>query len=261
VAMPDALVSPRLWYDNDELVQQFFAAAPSISAMQANATEIVWSVPNAGEVDERVRNLLFLNEPPSSRSRLAIAVSIVHVCHVILLSFERHGDTKPTYLQRLNRLTASYSSAQWAALLDEVFATESGDDAEFVAGLHILLSWATSPAQYGAHRPFVVLRLLKEWLAATTISSTHSSSWTRQPLRHDVLQNALFDWLDIKPDPVRTPGGEHPSQQAIAVLFGKLVHAGLFSFPSYLQRLLARNEPLSATNVSVQCWVRRVHVI
>lgn len=54
----------------------------------------------------------------------------------------------------------------------------------------------------------------------------------------EFLQDQLFDWLDNS-----DVAGEPSNIADVSLLYGKLIGQGLFSYASYLQRLIARGEP------------------
>lgn len=76
--MPDAFVSPRLWHTHDEIILDLFATS-SATEEDGSVCERNWSVPNAQEVDDRVRSLLFLDETNDARLGAAVGVTIVNV--------------------------------------------------------------------------------------------------------------------------------------------------------------------------------------
>ena len=51
------------------------------------------------------------------------------------------------------------------------------------------------------------------------------------------LQDQLFSWLDNS-----EVAGEYGNIRSVALLYGKLVKYDLFSYPNYIQRLVARGE-------------------
>jgi mediator of RNA polymerase II transcription subunit 12, fungi type len=133
----------------------------------------------------------------------------------------------------------------WADLADAVFSDEDGDETSFADRVHIVLSWAVTTCQYGSHRPYIAVVLLKHWMSEASKQHT----WSRSPTPQSILQDVLFDWLDKSPH-----AALEDNAFSVANLFGKLIPEGLFSYSTYLQRLLIRDEPgLSFASVSVQC--------
>lgn len=83
--------------------------------------------------------------------------------------------------------------------------------------LPVLFTWASSPAQHGLHRPFLVGTLLQ-----------------RRGEEGEALQDALIDWLELDDPSVSSRGA--------ARLLGELGRIGLFSYGRFLDRVLARGE-------------------
>jgi mediator of RNA polymerase II transcription subunit 12 len=54
----------------------------------------------------------------------------------------------------------------------------------------------------------------------------------------EFLQDQLFEWLDSS-----EVAGEPQNIRPVSLLFGKLVKHEIFSYASYIQRLIARGEP------------------
>ncbi|KAI0248197.1 hypothetical protein BJV78DRAFT_1334324 [Lactifluus subvellereus] len=101
----------------------------------------------------------------------------------------------------------------------------------FAAKLDRLLTWSVTPLQFGDHRPYV----------AATILRRARAQWGARAARRNSaapdgkLQDLLFEWLDRD---------ETCNEVAsVALLFGELVRSELFSYASYVQRLIARCEP------------------
>jgi mediator of RNA polymerase II transcription subunit 12, fungi type len=113
------------------------------------------------------------------------------------------------------------------------FLDIADDPSRFAEKLHVLLSWSVTPLQYGDHRSFAAATLIRNW---------RDRACDRATRRHlkppdGFLQDQLFDWLDSskiasEPDCIR----------AVALLFGSLLKYELFSYASYIQRLVARGE-------------------
>jgi mediator of RNA polymerase II transcription subunit 12 len=106
-----------------------------------------------------------------------------------------------------------------------------------------LLTWSVTPLQFGDHRPYV----------AATILRRARAQWGARAARRNSaapdgkLQDLLFEWLNRE---------ETCNEVAsVALLFGELVRNELFSYASYVQRLIARCEPgLLCSEVSVGAW-------
>jgi mediator of RNA polymerase II transcription subunit 12 len=118
------------------------------------------------------------------------------------------------------------------------FQSDGSDDQK----LSVLLTWAVTPSQYGAHRPFLACSLLAR--------RSEGTRW----------QEGIWRWLDDS-DEVRAVGswenereGSVPlsavieetaknvwhSRDAVALLVGELIEKGLLSYGWYMQKLIAR---------------------
>jgi hypothetical protein len=191
-----------LWFGHDEAITEIFASPVTGSVDD----DLVWKIPQAADVDVRVRGLLFLDEPPAPRSRLSVAVSTVHVrCDTVGM-----GGYILTVLQTLNAVTVNQD---WTVLTTALFAEETDD--MFEAAVFALLGWATCAGQYGLHRVYITARVL-----------AHTGR---------DLQNVLFSWLD-------NSSFEASEADAVAILMGHFIRDGLFEYTSYLHRLLVRDE-------------------
>ncbi|KAI9510086.1 hypothetical protein F5148DRAFT_1182339 [Russula earlei] len=101
----------------------------------------------------------------------------------------------------------------------------------FAAKLDRLLTWSVTPLQFGDHRPYV----------AATILRRARAQWGARAARRNFaapdgkLQDMLFEWLS-RDDTCH-------EVSSVALLFGELVRSELFSYASYVQRLIARCEP------------------
>lgn len=121
---------------------------------------------------------------------------------------------------------------------------------QFDVKLDRLLTWSVTPLQYGDHRPFVALTLLKHF----------RNQAGERANRRDVqapdqfLQDALFQWLDTS-----EAAGDINNLRWVTLLYGKLVKYEIFSYPSYIQRLIARGEPgLSSADVRNRVILRLI---
>lgn len=100
----------------------------------------------------------------------------------------------------------------------------------FATKLDRLLTWSVTPLQFGDHRPYV---------AATVLRRARAQWGARAARRNSAapdgkLQDLLFEWLDRD--------GSSNDVASVALLFGELVRSELFSYASYVQRLIARCE-------------------
>ncbi|KAF9020148.1 RNA polymerase II mediator complex subunit, partial [Haplosporangium bisporale] len=126
--------------------------------------------------------------------------------------------------------------------------------------VNTLCEWAITSSRYGLHRIFLVGTLLSIWKESSTLSASHISG----DEKGSRLQSALLEFLDryMGGSPsshhlshFHTQGHHHHHQlshnpeqgieethDAIARLFGNLIHGRLFSYQQYLQRLIARGD-------------------
>lgn len=107
------------------------------------------------------------------------------------------------------------------------------NDYLFSRKVDLLLSWCASPLQFGSHRPYAAVTLLRLWRSKAEENADVHDFISPQ----EKLQDELFDWLDVS-DLV----GKNENADSVSLLFGELVENGLFSYESYLQRLIARGE-------------------
>lgn len=120
------------------------------------------------------------------------------------------------------------------------FDTASDESPAFSQKLDILLTWSVTPLQYGDHRPYAAASLLRCWRERAGERAIRRDRTSPD----EFIQDQLFDWLD-NCEVAATPG----NLSNVALLFGELVKQGLFSYPLYIQRLIARGEPDLAIQV------------
>ncbi|KAG6821036.1 hypothetical protein H0H93_007926 [Arthromyces matolae] len=199
VALPDSFVSPRMWKTYNlllaEILNQNVTGQCGNSPVERNTHEVS-QVLSRYFVDIKKRNeaLLFQSLPVQ--------------------------DPVPAHLG--------------SAVSDIKFFTPSTySDAGFSDKLDMLLTWSVTPLQFGDHRPFAAVTIIRNWRmdAADRATRRHAS------LPDEFLQDRLFDWLDSS-----DAAGDPENIRAVSLLFGKLVKNDLFSYASYVQRLIARGE-------------------
>ncbi|KAG6829453.1 hypothetical protein H0H92_004513 [Tricholoma furcatifolium] len=115
----------------------------------------------------------------------------------------------------------------------QLFSCPPDDDARFTEKLDMLLTWSVTPLQFGDHRPFAAVTLIRNWRMDAAARATRRHS--RPP--DEFLQDRLFDWLDTSDVAI-----DSDNIQNVSLLFGKLVKSELFSYANYIQRLIARGE-------------------
>ncbi|KAG6862353.1 hypothetical protein C0995_016051 [Termitomyces sp. Mi166 len=86
---------------------------------------------------------------------------------------------------------------------------------------------------FGDHRPFAAVTLIRNWRVDAADRATRRHSFPPD----EFLQDRLFDWLDSS-DVANDP----ENIRSVSLLYGKLVKNELFSYASYIQRLIARGE-------------------
>jgi mediator of RNA polymerase II transcription subunit 12, fungi type len=101
----------------------------------------------------------------------------------------------------------------------------------FAAKLDRLLTWSVTLLQFGDHRPYVAATILRRARAQWGARAARLNSAAPD----GKLQDLLFEWLDRD--------GSSNDVASVALLFGELVRSELFSYASYVQRLIARCEP------------------
>jgi mediator of RNA polymerase II transcription subunit 12 len=105
---------------------------------------------------------------------------------------------------------------------------------EFVEKLNLLLTWSVTPLQYGDHRPFASVTLLRGWCDKALKRASRRDC----PPPDEFMQDRLFDWLDLS-----DVTGEPKNIRAVALLLDNLIQNEVFSYNNYVQRLIARGEP------------------
>jgi mediator of RNA polymerase II transcription subunit 12 len=113
------------------------------------------------------------------------------------------------------------------------FNHDMNDCVDFKEKIDLLLTWSVTPLQYGDHRPFAAATLVRTWRDKACDRATRRN--VANP--SDFLQDQLFDWLDTS-----EVAGEASNIREVALLYGKLVKYDVFSYASYIQRLVARGE-------------------
>ncbi|KAJ7078858.1 hypothetical protein B0H15DRAFT_526897 [Mycena belliarum] len=213
LALPDALVSPKMWSTHaalltDALTEDVMDHSPDLRIKQNSHEICQLLLDNFSDVKRRNEAMLFTNLPSHVSARLRTVVSDV---------------------QLLNSISDKTDMASVS-----FFSTDHLDDSlVFVDKLQMLLTWSVTPLQFGDHRPFAAVTLIRNWRAKVGDRATRRDF--AGP--HEFLQDQLFDWLDTS-----DVAGDAHNLSAVAILFGKLVRDDLFSYTGYIQRLVARGE-------------------
>jgi mediator of RNA polymerase II transcription subunit 12 len=205
VALPDTFVSPSAWLAHSSLLCSALAGPADIGPSNCRRRDFQQLLSdNLKDIQRRNDAMLFRNLPPRKLERLGSLVVDIQILNSICSSTDMS--------------TISFFSSQ---------IPDCTSSSSFVDKLDTLLTWAVTPLQYGSHRPYAAVTLLRAY---------HERN-ARRELSSATLHDHLFDWLDSKPV-VREAG----NLRAVAGLFGKLMKGGLFDYAAYVQRLVARGE-------------------
>lgn len=117
---------------------------------------------------------------------------------------------------------------------------DSNGEANFASDLfwdrvYVLLDWSVTPLQYGDHRIYAVANILRQ--SKEKLDEQLALRDPSCPRGDALFQTRLFEWLDTS-----KIVAEPESRRAMAPLLGKLVALGLFSYPQYVQKLIARGD-------------------
>ncbi|KAJ3761793.1 hypothetical protein EV360DRAFT_37070 [Lentinula raphanica] len=212
--LPDAFVSPRIWINYPDLLSEVLTRNlnnhPDGSVEQMTSAHIFGIIyRNSLNVKRRVDAMLFRNLPSITTSpHLGSAVHDIEL---------------------LNSICADTDVASLP-----FFPTSSENLPGISEKLETLLTWSVTPLQYGDHRAFAAVTLIQKW---RTRAGDRANRRDASP-PDGFLQDQLFEWLDSS-----DVAGETGNIAAVALLYGKLVKHELFSYASYIQRLIARGEP------------------
>ncbi|KAK7692890.1 hypothetical protein QCA50_004525 [Cerrena zonata] len=222
LALPNAFVNPKTWLQHSSLLREIVVSYNEDGAL-GTSTELSVSglqrdlVDSFINVKRRNEAILFKDLPTRPTGPLSSAL------HDIKL------------LNSLSGSTDIESILFFDTVLDESPA--------FAQKLDILLTWSVTPLQYGDHRPYAAASLLRCWRERAGERAIRRDRTSPD----EFIQDQLFDWLD-NCEVAAEPG----NLSNLALLFGELVKHGLFSYPMYVQRLIARGERgLSSTETDV----------
>ncbi|KAJ7782856.1 hypothetical protein B0H16DRAFT_1494639 [Mycena metata] len=213
LALPDAFVSPGMWSAHstllaDSLTENILDQFTELYIEQNSRDLHQLLLDNFLDIKRRNEAMLFTNLPSHVSARLRTVVSDVQ----LLNSISNKTDmTSVTF-----------------------FSTDHLDDCvAFGDKLQMLLTWSVTTLQFGDHRPFAAVTLIRNWRDKVGDRATRRDF----PGPDEFLQDHLFDWLDTS-----DIAGDPQNLRAVAILFGKLVKDDLFSYAVYIQRLVARGE-------------------
>lgn len=234
-------MSPKLWTTFSSLLEDAILENTIKSAsdrhMQKNIRDLKYIISECF-LDIKVRNeaMLFKSPMAEGSARLGNAVSCVKVS-------DPPSDKYP-FQQPLQLLNSISSETDMSNVV--YFNHDASAQADFKDKLDLLLTWSVTPLQYGDHRPLAAVTLIKIWRDCACDRASRRDAATPS----EFLQDQLFDWLDNS-----DVAEEKTNIRSVAILFGKLVKYEIFSYASYIQRLIARTEPgLSSTDVR-NCFI------
>ncbi|KAF8170267.1 hypothetical protein K438DRAFT_1982787 [Mycena galopus ATCC 62051] len=213
LSLPDAFVSPGMWSAHAVLLAEALTdnvMDPSSDLhIEQNSRDLhQLSLDHFLDIKRRNEAMLFTNLPSHVSARLRTVVSDV---------------------QLLNSISNKTDMASVT-----FFSTDHLDDyLVFIDKLQMLLTWSVTPLQFGDHRPFAAVTLIRNWRDKVGNRATRRDFAGPD----EFLQDLLFDWLDTC-----DIAGEPQNLRAVAILYGKLVKDGLFSYAGYIQRLVARRD-------------------
>ncbi|KAF4567767.1 RNA polymerase II mediator complex subunit [Pleurotus pulmonarius] len=212
LTLPDSFISPRMWITHASLLQYAFVENVLDSFTDQRVEQKAQNIrqllaTNFNDVRRRNQAMLFCNLPSRAPTGLGSAVTEVQ----LLNSISSATDIKSLHF----------------------FAFDTPHDPAFSDKLDRLLTWSVSPFQFGEHRPFAAVTLIREW-RDRVLERAHRRHF---PPPSEFLQDHLFEWLDTS-----EVAGDAKNIRAVSLIFGKLVKHELFSYAEYLQRLIARGE-------------------
>ncbi|KAL0581804.1 RNA polymerase II mediator complex subunit [Marasmius crinis-equi] len=209
LVLPDTFVSPRMWMSYSDLITDVLTE--NITERPNDDENVGYLAQhiayNLADIKKRNDTMLFRNLPYVASVRLGSAVSDVEM----LNSISSDSDVS----------TLSF------------FPSTSDDWTGIPEKINTLLTWSITPVQFGDHRPFVAVSLLRQWRKKAGERANRRDI----PPPDAFLQDRLFEWLDST-----EAAGETQNICSVALLFGELVKHDLFSYTRYLQRLIARGE-------------------
>lgn len=239
LALPDSLVSPKLWSTYVLLLEEVISESTMKKSgdryIEQNIRELKHAVlENFLDIKRRNEAMLFRGLTAESSFQLDTAVSCVKV------SVKYPSIFRSPFVLKCRQLLNSISSSTIMSSL-AYFDADSKALSDFRDKLNILLTWSVTPLQYGDHRPFAAVTLIRLWRNRACDRASRRDTATPT----EFLQDQLFDWLDSS-----EVAGEPSNIGNVALLFGKLVEHDVFSYSGYIQRLIARAEAgLSFTDV------------
>ncbi|KAF9484513.1 hypothetical protein BDN70DRAFT_872547 [Pholiota conissans] len=213
LTLPDALVSPKMWSTYSALLAEVVHESPPQSLslddhfIDQSSRELRYILSeNFTDIRRRNEAMLFRGPITQVSARLGAAVADVKLLNS--LSSDTDMNAVPYFTHGLS-------------------------DAKFKEKLDMLLTWSVTPLQYGDHRTFAAVTLIRIWRDKACDRASRRGMATPS----EFLQDQLFDWLDTS-----EVAGEAINIRDVALLYGKLIKHEIFSYASYIQRLIARGE-------------------
>ncbi|KAF5388867.1 hypothetical protein D9757_005681 [Collybiopsis confluens] len=205
---------PRMWTGYSDIIHEVLTMNPNThppGSIEQRAAASLFNIiyHNFLDIKRRIEAMLFRNLPSLTASpHLGSAVHDVEL---------------------LNSISADTD------VVDLPFFPPSSENVSGISEkLDVLLTWSVTPLQYGDHRAFAAVTLIQQW---RTKAGDRANRRDASP-PDEFLQDQLFEWLDSS-----DVAGDLINIAAVALLYGKLVKHELFSYASYIQRLIARGEP------------------
>ncbi|KAG0270717.1 RNA polymerase II mediator complex subunit, partial [Linnemannia exigua] len=279
LSTPDMFVIPKAWTTHATLLQQVLLediqSSPHRPASFPNVGSVLEKHYNM--IQARVRVFTHLNsigaEPKIKESRIGGNVEILdkvgpfsdldEVAHEYFAdqTDDDSGSSLPPSPSK-SVFSPRSTSPIATSVATSVASAFQHQDIAWKTQVHTLCEWAITNSRYGHHRIFLVGTLLRLWRDSPSLA-VHLS-----PLeKASRLQAALLEFLDSFNGTHHPPSqsddsihGHHQQQQhldhhqqhlqhssedvleAMARLFGNLIHDRLFSYQQYLQRLIARGD-------------------
>ncbi|KAG8882040.1 RNA polymerase II mediator complex subunit [Tulasnella sp. 332] len=224
VGFPDAFVFPRVWKDrtNQKLLHHLLVKGPN-EIVQAppdsrRAQEIFQEMRENFEAVEKQNNaLLFTSLPPRDTFSMRLTMADIQLLNSI---------GPDTHLASIKFFDPAISLS--------TTEDEPKSPTSFDTKLNIVLTWAVVSSQYGDHRPFAAATLL------TLFKDEAKLRAMRRKLQNPtgLLQEKLFKWLDTS----EVARDHFNNLESVVLLYRELCRKGLFSYPWFIQRLMARGE-------------------
>lgn len=224
---PDSFVNPRNWIIHASTITQALRES-HMAGLTSRSPNATWGLEIESDLDDIARRndaLLFRTIPERAMATARFTMTDVKVQSPAFCEDLGPEVVSPKLLNSITEMT----NVSTITILDMSLDESEG----FSNKLDMLLTWSITPHQYGDHRPYAVATLLSQWRDRSEDRALRRG--LSSP--HELLQDHLFDWLDAS-DVVL----DASNLSAMAITFDELIGRGLFSYPKYIQRLIARGE-------------------